>query len=503
MKRFYLPLFWKLTIGISAIIIVLGTISAVLIWRNVAVALQKESQKRGHYIAHSLAIQATDPLVYEDRISLQKLIDNVNQVDSTVEYAFILGADNEVLVHNFSDHVPPELINANPVKKDQSENVVLIKSTGDTHRKIIRDIAEPVLEGKIGTIRIGISEQGIRKEVQKTIRTLLITVGVFLVIGNLMAGVFAFLLTSPIKAISRVTERLDLDALKLDSHPNIRIRNRFLGRIWPFVYFRDELDFLAEKFNSMVDRISNTYQELEKAQTSLIQSEKLAYVGTLAAEIAHEINNPIAGLKNCIRRMQQNPHNILQNKEYLDMMEEAALKMESVVCGLLDYTRQEKMVFEQIRINEVIEKALFLITYKIEIYQIEIINHISAGLPAFYGSFNHIEQVFVNLLINGINAINEICKLDTECKRQIYLSGEVNNSSLVIRVEDTGTGISSAEKEKIFDPFYTTKEIGVGTGLGLSICYNIIKAHKGEIKVESQVGKGTAFTVSLPFRAET
>jgi signal transduction histidine kinase len=176
--------------------------------------------------------------------------------------------------------------------------------------------------------------------------------------------------------------------------------------------------------------------------------------------------------------------------------------MESIVCGLLDYTHQEKIIFEQININEVIKKALLLISYKIEIYQIEIINHISDTLPPVHGSLNHLEQVFINLLVNAINAINEICKIDTACQRQIYLDAVVKDGFLHVKVKDTGTGIPSAAREKIFDPFYTTKEMGVGTGLGLSICYNIIKAHDGEIKVASQVGKGTVFSIALPISAE-
>jgi two-component system NtrC family sensor kinase len=218
----------------------------------------------------------------------------------------------------------------------------------------------------------------------------------------------------------------------------------------------------------------------------------------LTAEIAHEINNPIAGLKNCIRRLMKDPDNVIQNHKYLDLMEEATLKMESIVCGLLDFTRHQEMVFEDININRVIEKALDLISYKIEIYQVEVNNELPDDLPCVIGSFNHLEQVFVNLFVNAINAINEICKVDEVCQRKIYLSTDQEDSYLNIRVKDTGKGIPVSAKERIFDPFYTTKEIGMGTGLGLSICNRIVQAHHGMIKVDSEVGKGTVFSISLP-----
>lgn len=497
MKRLFLPLFWKFSIGTSAIIIFLGAISILLIWNKEVESLQTKYQEKGHYIASCLAAQATDYLLSEDYASLQQLIDNIKIVDSNVEYAYIRNESNNVIAFSFSDDLPEELVYADSIQVNQIKDGMRVRIKDDPSR-IVRDFAEPMADGKMGTIHVGISEESIDTEVRRAMGAWWITVVVILFIGNIGAGVLAYFVTHPVKAIIGVTENLTFSCMKLTSSPRVKVYQKVPRLFRKFFNIQDEIYVLVEKFNEMVDRLASAYCELESTQANLIHSEKLASVGTLVAEIAHEINNPVAGLKNCIRRLQKDPENIIQNKKYLDMMEEATLKMESVVCGLLDYTRNEDMILEEIKIDRVIEKALLLISYKVEIYQIEIINNISADLPCIIGSLNHLEQVFVNLFVNAINAINEICRVDTACRRQIYLDADVEKSYLRVSVKDTGAGIPTAARERIFDPFYTTREIGMGTGLGLSICHNIIKAHNGEIKVESQVGKGTMFLISLP-----
>jgi two-component system NtrC family sensor kinase len=498
MKRLFLPLFWKFSIALIVIVFLFGFTYAFLIWKNVSGSLQKELQKRGLHIAHSLAEQAIDPILFEDYLSLQNMVDNIREIDSTLAYVFIMNNRNEVIVHNLQQGVPAELLNANSLQDGQTENVVLIRPKG-SNTKIIRDIAIPVLEGKIGTIRMGIGEEIIQTEVKKTIQTLLILLGIFLLMGILGVFIFVQVITNPIKVISNVADRLDFNTLKGRAQPQITIRNKYLSSFWMFFRARDELDSLAERFNIMIKRLENAYNELEAAHAELIQSEKLASVGTLAAGIAHEINNPINGIQNCIRRILKSPKNFKQNQQYFFMMDEAAIKIERVVRGLLDYSRRENISFDEINIKEVIENVLLLVSYEVDKSGISVTKEFLADSTPILGSFNHLEQVFVNLFINCIDSINEKSKLDPDCERQIKIITEQQNSQMAIHIEDSGTGISEEIQEKIFDPFYTTKLSGLGTGLGLSVCYNIIRSHNGDIQVKSQLGQGTIFTILLPF----
>ena len=499
MKRFYLPLFWKFIIAIIGIVALFGSINVILILRNVTSSLQKESQKRVQFIVKNLADQAIDLILYEDYISLQNFVDAILQRDKTIAYVFILDKDNEIMVHSFSQGVPTGLLNANLIAEDHSEHIELIRSK-NSPGNIIRDLAVPIFDGELGTIRVGVIEASVQYEVKKTITVLLIMVGVFLTFGMIGAFIFAKIITTPIKSISYVADQVDFDALQSRSQPRIKIRQRFLGHFQTLFRAHDELDFLADKFNSMIERLENAYGELETAHAKLIQSEKLASVGTLAAGIAHEVNNPVAGIQNCIRRIKKNPDNMKQNLEYLFMMEEAANKIEHVVRGLLDYTRPQKMAFRVVKITYIVEKALSLVAYKLEKTNITVSEKFPSQLPAIWGSPNHLEQVFVNLFMNSIAAIVDRSDMDPKCERRIDIYSEIVNSSLAIHVSDTGIGISAENQKNIFDPFYTTKDIGKGTGLGLSICLNIIKAHNGDIKLTKQTGKRTTFVIVLPLR---
>ncbi len=503
MKRIYVPLFWKFTLAIIGVVALFGSINALLIRRNVYSSLQQESQKRGLYIARSIAEEAVEPYLYEDFIAMQKLVDAVRRIDATVEYVFIVDGDGRVLVHSFPETVPQELVAANRLAPGDSLSVRLIRPVEEPER-LIRDIAVP-LESLPATVRVGIEEHRILAQVMHTLRTLLTMVGVFLVVGIVGALVFALFITRPIRAISRVADRLNLDALKARSQPRIRVREKFLGRLPMLFRARDELDDLADRFNGMIDRLEDAYEELEAAYTKLVQSEKLASVGTLAAGIAHEINNPIAGMQNCLHRLSRDPGNVEQNRRYLELMQEATEKIERVVQGLLDYTRQDALAFEWTDVAEVVEKAVVLVTYQLEKSCITVTRDIPENLPPIWASAGHLQQVLVNLLLNSIDAIVERSEQDPTCDCRIVIRAAVGSvpegdgeEMLELMVEDSGIGIDEENLPKVFDPFFTTKEIGKGTGLGLAVCYKIVQSHGGDIQIKSRVNQGTCITVKLP-----
>lgn len=499
MKKISLPLFWKFTIAIVAIVTLFGSINALLIWQNVTRSLEEELEKRGIFIAKSLASQSVEPLVYDDYVMLQKMLDDLKNRDDNVVYAFILNGDNEVVAHTFRTSVPEELIWANPLREIKTGNSVII-APKDSSERTISDIAEPILDGKIGVVRIGIEERTIKQSVNKTITTLLTMVGVFLFVGIAGAFVFSYVITKPIKIISNAAEKIDLDSLATKTGDRIIARDKLLNT-WKYLFrAEDELDLLTEKFNGMIERLEKTYGELRSTQISLIHSEKLASMGTIAAGIAHEINNPISGLQSCIRRISKNPENIIQNTRYLGLMKEAADRIEHVVKGLLNYSRKHDPVFVSANINNIIENSLMLVRHRIQKEKVTVLKNISPVLPEIYVSPNHLEQILINLLLNSIDAINERRSINPSAPAKIDLSAEADKSNMILSIADTGIGIEQENMAKLFDPFFTTKKNGSGTGLGLSVCHNIISQYKGEIVVESEYGSGSKFTLFFPIR---
>jgi len=494
--KFKLPLFWKFSIAIIFIVIVFGSINSILIYNNVQSALQTETEKRALFIANSISHQIVSSLLFEDYVTLQNVINGIKEIDQNIDYIFIVDSKSNIVVHTFPINFPTQLLDANRLDENQKFKTQLI-NLKNKNEELILDVAVPILDGKIGNVRVGLKERSIQSDVQKTVNIFWIMVGVFLFFGIIGALVFANFITKPIKTIQNVADNIELSQIGKEQLPQIRIREKFLDRIKMLFRAEDEIDILADRFNQMIVRLDKAYRDLQNAQSNLIQSEKLATVGTLTAGLAHEINNPVAGLQNCIRRIQNDPNNFEQNKKYLAMMENAVDKIEKVVGNLLNFTRKQSGDFISISISEIIENSLLLVSHRLENLRISVTNNIAADLPMIRGNKNQLEQVMLNLFINSIDSIEEKISKNPNSERRLILSASRENDFVKIRIEDTGSGIPENIKDKIFDPFFTTKSPGKGTGLGLSVVYNIIDAHQGKIYIESEEGKGTIVNLYL------
>ncbi|MFZ6033974.1 MULTISPECIES: sensor histidine kinase [Melioribacter] len=495
--KFKVPLFWKFSIAIILIVIVFGSVNSILIFNNVQTSLQKETEKRGLFIARSISNQITPDLLFEDYVSIQNTINNIKNTDSTIAYILVLDTEKKPIVHTFENRLSGNLAAANSLDGNKIYNTQLLKLKND-ESSLILDIAVPVLSGEVGEVRVGLYENFIQNDVEATVMVFWIMVAIFLAFGIIGAFVFANFITKPIKLIQNVADRIDLANIGINPIPIIKIRDRFLGKIKMYFRAEDEIDILADRFNQMIVRLDKAYRDLQKANANLIQSEKLATVGTLTAGIAHEINNPIAGLKNCIRRLINDPENIVQNKKYLAMMDNAVEKIEKVVGNLLNFSRKQNEDFGYLSIHKVIENSLLFVGHRLEKLRITVTKNIPQNLKKIKGNENQLEQVFLNLFINSIDSIEEKLKYEPESERRLSISVYEENNNVVIMIEDTGRGIPKKILNNIFDPFLTTKEPGRGTGLGLSIVYNIIKAHNGKISFESVEGNGTTVKVQLP-----
>lgn len=495
--RFKLPLFWKFSVAIISIVLIFGSINSILIYNNVQTALQAETKKRALFIANSISNQITSYILFEDYISLQNTLNSIKEIDENIFYIFILDNKDQVIVHTFTSDIPDDLIEANTLMENQKSNTQLLLLK-DLNEEIIIDVAAPILGGKVGTVRVGLKESSIIADVQKTVNIFWLMVAAFLFVGIAGALVFANFITKPIKAIQNVADGIDLNQIGKKETPQIRIREKFLDRMKMLFRAEDEIDILADRFNQMIIRLDKAYFDLQHAQATIIQSEKLATVGTLTAGLAHEINNPVAGLQNCIRRIKNDPSNVEQNIKYIRMMEAAVEKVENVVSNLLNFTRRENTDFAKLPIKEIVENSLLLVSHRLEKLKISITRNFPTELPNIRGNKNQLEQVILNLLINSLDSIEEKCISDPACEKRIILNAARKDNYVILYIQDTGKGIPENIKDKIFDPFFTTKQPGKGTGLGLSVVYKIIESHIGKIQIDSNEGIGTTVKISIP-----
>jgi len=264
----------------------------------------------------------------------------------------------------------------------------------------------------------------------------------------------------------------------------------------------DELGELAMSFNKMAEYLQNTYQDLKSTSAQLAQSAKLAAVGELAAGVAHELNQPLMVIRGHAQEMIEGnsvPENIIKD---LRLIEKQTGRMMRIIDHLRAFARQSTGAFEQVNLNDVIDDSFTLITQQLKNLNIEIMKELDESIPRIWGDHNRLEQIFLNLMTNAKDAMEEKGEGVLSVKTQpiMDMTGDKNGkvTGVLVLFSDTGVGIGDNIMDKIFDPFFTTKEVGKGTGLGLSISYSILKDHGGSITAESNDGTGTTFRLEFP-----
>jgi len=285
------------------------------------------------------------------------------------------------------------------------------------------------------------------------------------------------------------------------------------------VFQEDEMGRLASSFNEMADSLAKARAErlellnslerqveerteaLKAAQAQLIQTEKLASLGQLSASIAHEINNPLAGIltfsKLLIRNVEEggDPAKLRESiLKTLRLIERETDRCRGIVRNLLDFARQRPLVLSDVDVNKALDEALSLLNHKIEMQQIVLEKKLGPKVLVS-ADFGQLRQAFVNILLNACDAMPEGGRLAVS-------TGLLPDGKRVeISFRDTGPGIAPENLGRIFDPFFTTKEMG--TGLGLSVVYGIVQKHGGDMKADSRPGAGTTMRIRLPIAAAT
>ena len=255
--------------------------------------------------------------------------------------------------------------------------------------------------------------------------------------------------------------------------------------------WRDITEVLSSRWEKRV-------KELKADLNKLVQEDRMISLGKLAASCVHEINNPIQGLLTFSDLMQKmlaqgapKKADLDQFKQFLSLMSEELIRCGEIVSGLLSFSRQSPMEYKNMDLNPVIHAVLALTRHRMELQNVRLTTRLSQEPLVIRGDANHLQQCFLNLVFNAIEAMPEGGNLD------VLSRPEVGEKRVVVEIRDTGYGIADEALDHIFDPFFTTKPEGEGTGLGLSIVYGIVKNHGGNIRVDSRLGQGTSFVLDF------
>jgi two-component system NtrC family sensor kinase len=365
--------------------------------------------------------------------------------------------------------------------------------------------AHPAATKVLGVLDVGLSLEAVDAEIAAfKVRVLLraiIEVGLISLVLMYFIGRFV---THPIDKLIEGTHAVS--QMELDRPLNI-------------IHSSEELDELAQSFDRMRERLreavaeNNQFtqkletkveertQQLKAAHQKLLQSDRLASLGQLAASVAHEINNPVSGVLNLSMLMQRMlkgdviPQNRVEEfRKYLGQVVSETSRVGRIVSDLLAFSRRSKPHRAPADLNQIVRTTLSLVQHKMKLSNISVDTRLAENLPPVPCDQSQIQQVVLNLLLNAAEAAQP------KGGGRVTVVSEPGDSVVVLCISDNGEGIPPENLARIFDPFFTTKPEGKGVGLGLAVSFGIIQAHGGDIEVQSKVGEGTTFSISLPLQ---
>jgi PAS domain S-box-containing protein len=241
----------------------------------------------------------------------------------------------------------------------------------------------------------------------------------------------------------------------------------------------------------LLEKTREAYESLRHTQQQLLQSEKMAAVGQLISGVAHELNNPLTAILGYSQLLKSEDLSGKRGAEYVEKLHRQAQRTHHIVQSLLSFARQRKPQRAPVNLHQILEDTLILREYDLRLHKIRVHREFDPQLPVTSADFHQLQQVFLNILNNAMDAIQE-----TGGPGEIWIRTEASAGHLRVEFTDSGPGVQNPHR--IFDPFYTTKPVGKGTGLGLSICYGIIKEHGGDIEAKNSPPRGATFVITLP-----
>lgn len=490
---------------------------------------------RGKQLVENLAYNAEFATLINSKDELEKLVEGISR-DSLVKYVRIYGNNSRTLYSFGDDALARFAQNAKFVPMDQNDSLTtsIWRSSGESGNAL--HFSAPIVmweserdREQLGSLstgssasdrghwtRLGKAVVGFDLEpIDRNIAQARTTAIMIMLLVTLLAIAVTFwfmrLITRPIESLAEIANKISsgqLDA-KLDLKRTDEI-GRLAMSFDRMVESLRQSKLEVEKYQATLEeKIIERTRELEEAQNQLLQSEKMSAVGQLAAGVAHELNNPLAGILGysqfALEKLQKRRAESFSAKDvkaftrYLNDIELQARRCKAIVQNLLKFSRSsETLNVRSFNINDTLRETVDLLCHQLEMQQIKISASYDDSAPEILGNAGRIQQVFTNLIINAMHATEPGGEIKVSTRHSATL-GEFDGAVEVV-IKDNGSGIPPEILGRIFEPFFTTKEVGKGTGLGLSVSYGIICDHGGEIRVESEVGIGTRFELILPIQ---
>ena len=454
------PLRARLQIAITAAVLLFGVLNVVLVGRITYTALRNEQDRRLTFAARLLAQGVARPLLVEDRLDLQKLLEETRTLDRELAYVYVVDRHGWRIAQSAAEGVLDDL--SSP------------KAGQGTGRARFREAVQPIMEGRLGRVHVGVDETGLRETLVRIVAVIAGMVLAFLLVGVAAAAVVA-------RTVTRPLERLVSFATEV----------RLEGPLPPLALGgRDEIAELGGHFEKTARQLQLLHEEARRRERGMARVEHLAVVGTLAAGVAHEINNPLAGLRTAVERLLRLARDPADAERYGTVLREAIGRIERTVKGVLRFAHATEVHVGPVSLEDAVRRALELAGPRLEEGRIGILREVPSDLPPVSADGAILTQVVLNLLLNACDAMPG--------GGEIALRAALEGDEEILVVSDGGTGVSPEIASKIFDPFFTTKPPGKGTGLGLAVSRAGIREAGGELELVPREGAGASFRIRLP-----
>lgn len=474
-------------------LIVFGIISGLIIRTKYLESLRQDLITKGESIAKGLSNSIQRRHLWDTTERLPGLLREFSQIYG-VMYILLYNRQGEVIAHTFDGPIP-SVVTGLKARSDGIQEIDYPGSQG------VIDIAFPIETGPMASVHVGMNLGVVDRSLENVPVIVWRIVLVSVLCAASVAVIVYFRAIRPIHVLRNSIREIGRGhfsgKIPIGSGGELGTLARALEQMRADLQrYHEQLQAKTGELQMSKEELQRQNEEIMRAQAHMIRSEKFASMGQLAASIAHEISNPLAGILTyvkLIRRKLEGGQSLQQDQEtyrhYLFTMEKETERCGHIVKNLLDFARSSEPDLREIDVHRVIEDTLFLLNFKLMMNDVQV-EKAYQDVPHVSGDFGQLKQVFLNVILNAVEALK-----GDERRLRIQTSHHEASQSVLVEIQDTGEGISEKNIYKVFDPFFTTKPRG--TGMGLAVVYSILEKHNADISIDSEPDKGTKVTIQL------